>query len=554
MKNNILLYTENSSLLMDLLSDEFNISIAKSKEEMLHLLQEHSFQLLIMSGEYILRGDTYGYKSLRDHPIFHDIPVIAYKEIVNDNLLTKLYSLNIKGYIEYHPTKENLLTRIKDVLHRSNPYIGMPIDRFIKAFIRYEEAINDVSNVVYLSNYLIAHYTLDNKKAQDIKNSIILLAIAFKKNKLDKIICFLRDISLSPYLERIMNNYKNPLSIDEYIIVISLQYGNLDYNDKYKIDVNSLNDEMVAVAKEAMQKRKIYISCSHDIYAFWERLDEVLNTYSKLSLENYHLYLHYIFKILYKALVNYGALEAEFDNLFEDVLKVVIIPKGCTDAKMGACIDSFEIENNNVSFEKVTIDAKIALLINLNKVTDILPIAPPKEKKIVDTSILHLMHYKDESKISAVDFLKDFEIDSDLLDDLADNEREAKSFLYFKESLTQEMLELVYRTYIKYTRLINSTIVFENLAYSIGALAEVIAKVDLESLDEQNQKILKEHVIGIIDDLGSWRKHIFIMQDTPDIHYLDASLLDNCSEIEALINPQVKESQAEEDESDLEFF
>lgn len=538
-------------LLLDVLSAEFNVSIVESKEEMLQLLNEKSFQLIIMSDKYILYSNTYGCKNIRDHAVLYDIPIIVYSKTEDVNLLIKLYSLDIKGHIEPTISKEVLLSTINDVLNRSNPYIGTPRDKFIKAFIRYEEARNSISNVLYLTNYLIGYYKVDKEKAEDIRASVIFLIIALKKSRPDKVFRFVHDMSLSPYLERVMKNYKNPLSLDDHIILASLVFEGGDSGNKYKIDASVIDNEIAAVAKEAVQKSKIFISSSHNIYNFWERLDEALNRDSKITVENYQLYLHYIFEILYKALVKYGVLQAEFDNSCDNVFKVIIIPKGCTDTMMEECIAAFVVNDKNVTFEKIMVNSQIALLIKLNKVSKEV-FVPIKAEKIIDSSKLNSMHYKDESKISAVVFLEDFNVDNYLLDDLADNEREAKSALYFKEDLTEEMVEAVAGISTKYAQLLNQTIEFEDLAYSVSALARVISTITLESLDESTKKLLKLYIIGIIDDLSSWRKHIFVLQDTPDIHYLDASLLDNCAEIEAVINPQTKVNQDEDDS--LDFF
>lgn len=552
MRNNILVYTDEPFAFIDLLNNEFDVWEVESKEELLQCLSRTSFQLIIMSDQYILHTNTYGYKNIRNHSVFYNIPIIAYTKTDDFNLLLKLYSLNIQGRIEPKFSSHKVLNSIVEVLNRSNSYIGTPRDKFFKAFVRYEEASNSVHDVLYLTNYLICHYNLDKEIVEDIRITVILLTIALKKNKLDKIIHLLHDMSVLPYQERVLRNYKNPKSINEHIILASLLYGDRYSYDFYTIDTNIIDIEITTLAKEATQKGKVFISSSHDIYCFWERLDEVLGKYSKLSFENYHLYLHYIFKILYKALVTYGSLQAEFDDSFEGILKVTIIPKGCTDEMMEECVASFAINNADIIFSKITAYSQVALLIELNAT----PESPPSSlsvEKVVDMSKLNSMHYKDEVKISAVEFLKDFYIDSYLLDDLADNEREARSFLYLKEELTEEMREAVVVTFAQYARLLNETIEFEDLAYSVNALANLVDTITVKSLNEETKKLFKLYVTGIIDDLSSWRKHIFILKDSPDIHYLDASLLDNCSEIEELINPRIKESQVE-NESDLEFF
>jgi hypothetical protein len=54
-------------------------------------------------------------------------------------------------------------------------------------------------------------------------------------------------------------------------------------------------------------------------------------------------------------------------------------------------------------------------------------------------------------------------------------------------------------------------------------------------------------------DLTSWREHIFALQDTADIHYLDSSFFSSCMQIEQIIGN--KEVAANDDDDDgMEFF
>jgi len=552
MNNNILIYTDNTFMFGHDLNDKFNIHVAHSEIELFQLLNEHFFQLIIMSDRYILGGATYGHKALIDHPIFYDMPIIAYTQNSSVDIATKLYSLNIKGIVDSKISTDDLLIRINEILSRSNPYIGRLRDRFIKVFIKYEDAEDMISNILYLTNYLIWYYKIDQEKAADIRISVVFLAIAFTKKRLHKITQLVHNMDISPYLDNMMQNYQTPQSLDENIVFASIIFGNFDTDDNFTIDTKKIDKDVLRVADDAMQKSKIFISCSHDIYNFWERFSQFsLQNEAKIPLKYCDIYLHYIFKILYRALVGHNSLEAELDHSDDRYFKIIITPKDCTSKEIQECIQEVGNGDENVQFEEYDHNSKVSLLIKLNNTphssTTIAPV-----KRTVDISKLNSMHYKDETKISALAFLDDFNVDNDMLDNLVDNERDAKNFLYFKEELTQEMIEAVSVALTRYTHLLNETIEFEDLAYSIGALTEVISNMILASLDDEVKVTLKLYITGIITDLSSWREHIFVLADTPDIHYLDASLLDNCSEIEALIHPNSVNTT--EDEDDLEFF
>ena len=553
MKSNILIYTQDTFLFDNIISDEFDVSVATSQVELFKLLNENFFQLIIMSDKYIFGGALYGYTDLVEHPIFYDMPVVAYTKNNSVDLSIKLYSLNVKGIIDSEISKDDLFSTINKVLSRSNPYIGRLRDRFIKVFIKYEDSSDLISGVLYLTNYLIWHYKIDKETAADIRMSVVFLTIGLNKNKLYKIIHLVQDMAISPYLENMMSNYQTPKSIDENIVLASILLG--DTSNKNNIDMTLLDEDFFSVANEAMQKSKIYISCSHDIDNFWEKLSQIfMNNTSKLPIEYCDIYLHHIFKILYKTLVGHGLVEAEFDTLDETYFKIIIKPSEYTDDDIQRCISQCHIDNKNITLESFNHNAKPSLLLKFIKEPEFYK-NTLEAKRVVDKSKMNSMHYADEAKISAVEFLNDFEVDSELLDDLIDNEREAKNFLYFDENLTQNMIEAIIVSLTRYNQLLNQTIEFEDLAYSIGALTSVISDMVLASLDEETQKTLKLYIIGIIDDLSSWREHIFVMADTQDIHYLDASLLDNCLEIEKLINPGTDSStDDDEDDDDLEFF
>lgn len=58
-------------------------------------------------------------------------------------------------------------------------------------------------------------------------------------------------------------------------------------------------------------------------------------------------------------------------------------------------------------------------------------------------------------------------------------------------------------------------------------------------------------LLNLLHDLESWRQNVFILQNARDIHYLDASLLSSCIQMEAVFDDK---ALADEDEGELEFF
>lgn len=102
-----------------------------------------------------------------------------------------------------------------------------------------------------------------------------------------------------------------------------------------------------------------------------------------------------------------------------------------------------------------------------------------------------------------------------------------------------------------YTHAINNLVEFTALAYALDALAISIkahAATILENTDSFKKMLLLMEHLG--NDLSTWREHIFELQDTADIHYLDSSFFSSCMQIEAIITNK----EIEADDNDFELF
>jgi len=174
---------------------------------------------------------------------------------------------------------------------------------------------------------------------------------------------------------------------------------------------------------------------------------------------------------------------------------------------------------------------------------------------ILKQTNIETMHYKEEEKISAHAFLEEFEVDNYMLDDLNENEIEIKDVLFSEKELNDDTLEAVSIILNKYVSILNETIEFDDLAISLESLSKVFQRLSLNMLEKEKKDRLRFFIQGLIDDLQIWKKYIFMDPNTPDIHYLDASLLENCASIEHLIFTDHKDgTSTEDDEDSLEFF
>jgi two-component system chemotaxis response regulator CheY len=100
----------------------------------------------------------------------------------------------------------------------------------------------------------------------------------------------------------------------------------------------------------------------------------------------------------------------------------------------------------------------------------------------------------------------------------------------------------------KYSKIISSLIEFEDLAYSLAKISNFLETLHHRDFDERKLFII---LLSIKEDLKYWRKNIFETKEAKDIHYLDASLLSSCLQIE---NEFINKSFQDDDTNDLELF
>lgn len=165
-----------------------------------------------------------------------------------------------------------------------------------------------------------------------------------------------------------------------------------------------------------------------------------------------------------------------------------------------------------------------------------------------EKSVLRRSH---RHKVKAIDYIK--EIGDSILDEILDLRDLDSDFadIIERDNLNfKELLSSISDILMRYSHTINSLVEFEDLAYAIESLSNLISNIDENLVDKKRDKIILI-LDGIRVDLKSWRESIFLNQNAVDIHYLDSSLFSSCVQIEL----EVTESdRVDDDSSDLELF
>lgn len=126
-----------------------------------------------------------------------------------------------------------------------------------------------------------------------------------------------------------------------------------------------------------------------------------------------------------------------------------------------------------------------------------------------------------------------------------------ESILNFEANPTIANLRLVCQNFEEYNRVLHQLEAFEHLAFAIDTLMNFLTTITEEQLSEDKVKNLSSMLLNLLHDLESWRQNVFILQNARDIHYLDASLLSSCIQMEAVFEDKEVD---EDDGGDLEFF
>jgi len=119
---------------------------------------------------------------------------------------------------------------------------------------------------------------------------------------------------------------------------------------------------------------------------------------------------------------------------------------------------------------------------------------------------------------------------------------------YEKEPNEERLAQLISQ-FESYHEVIELLSAFEHLSFAIQNLINFLRSLSGREIPEDKLHQLCGMLLNLLQDLTSWREQIFIKQEALNIHYLDASLLSSCMQIEAILDEKTIDEG-----DDLEFF
>lgn len=176
-----------------------------------------------------------------------------------------------------------------------------------------------------------------------------------------------------------------------------------------------------------------------------------------------------------------------------------------------------------------------------------------KQREFNEEELSVLKKSHNGKEISSVDYAK--ELDSyvfEEIQELAEIEDEIlNEIAELKESKKVESIYFISERLLKYSSTINVLFEFIDLSFAIKSLAELLARLESNELDDTKIIKIELFLTNIIVDLSNWRRVIFIEKATNDIHYLDSSLFSAILQLEMALDDRDSYSG---DSDNLEFF
>ena len=180
------------------------------------------------------------------------------------------------------------------------------------------------------------------------------------------------------------------------------------------------------------------------------------------------------------------------------------------------------------------------------------------ESEEVDENI-NSMHYSDERKLSAKEFMEEGIIDDEFISEIMETISYLDELLYqfedieIDENFIEKLVSLD-----SFIKIFEFSVEFRDIGYALENLKQKLVLLDINSLNKTQKEILKNFIITIIEDLKKWVDEVIINQTAQDIHYLDASLLANIAQLDIMLdsfkNEQSSENSDSEKDDEVEFF
>lgn len=131
------------------------------------------------------------------------------------------------------------------------------------------------------------------------------------------------------------------------------------------------------------------------------------------------------------------------------------------------------------------------------------------------------------------------------------NDETDKAILEFERDPSKATAMIVCENFEVYVNILAELVDFAHLGFALQTLINFLTTLTEEQFEETKVKKLSSMLLNLLHDLSSWRENVFITQVARDIHYLDASFLSSCIQIEAIFEDKSADVSGDDE---IEFF
>lgn len=289
------------------------------------------------------------------------------------------------------------------------------------------------------------------------------------------------------------------------------------------------------------RRTEFLIEEEDDIVEFWEFVLDTL--FSKYKIEKV---LHFIYDIeLYMIKhgnVNAIILEENNEHFYLTLSGMDIIEDEIlTSMILRKKLDISKYKSNNYF---------ISLIIEKEE----------HQKRILTDSTIKEAIYKDirrsiHQDISVEEFLAELDAHyTKEVEEIFHFLKELSVLIYTLETLSLKESIPVLNSVIEYFKLIDEKVqkigLSDTLHRSFENLVQFLENIEVDILETLKTRVLLSQMLqGLVQDLKSWARILFIDKTANNVNYFDASFAENCLAIEATFS-----GVDMDDESDLEFF
>lgn len=499
----------------------------------------------------IMLSNTNGLKFIENlsmlSPTKHST-IIAISSLDIQSLIEKSIKAGASKFIKKPFTqgelKEILLDLIKDRLFCSNTNVRSAIDGLVEFCDSDMSAYRMMHKMLYLKRVL-----KEEQKGMDYYDCIAaLISTTLKNHTISQLIDFLNYIkSPKNIIDAIKELSNKELLHSKIVNAIFNAEKSFINNGSVSFDTDEYKD-IENLIKIAYNEYAYIIRNGKDAEYVWQYYYRRLSDIQNVSIDKISIFNELISKTLIHQLIN-G--KGGTTRLVIDKEKIeFIFEPGLFSSKN---IDKLLKELNRFEHDLV-----IYLTSNDDKTQIVAELRINEPKKIEPKEFQAKEELNKESmqRISAKEFLNEFEIDFEDIQNLKSIEDDIFEYLELfdysndKQKIAKEIASYFrsYGTQIIYLR------EFQDISDALIGLGIAFEEADYSNISDANLKFFPIIFSNLTSDLKKWREDIFIDQTAQDIHYLDASIIANCQQCASILKSFDRSNNFSDDSMDIEFF